>query len=1307
VARKKTARHFHTDRLPGGLADQRLPEEFDPAALHQGIHVEREHTRDDRVALEIAMDHLTEDPDYYSKLAKMENSSRQSNPPPERYDMSAEQVRDDWLILQGPEFVTGKKAAINRLTRETKLAIQVLEDYETVLLPPLSTKAWRKVGERGKGSFGAVALWQHRMTGLTVAVKAQKVMDTPRHQERLDLYWRELQGVILCAHPNISQILGFYLPGAQFEEERKTAFGTRKPEADNRYALSVYPAYADATHLVSALADDGPETTLHKKAIHFLGGRAPLYAWVRENLAANAPDEDRAVATALAASDAVVLTKLAATVAYMAKKGVVHRDFRDDNIVLRKAGNHLEPVVIDFGMARFTGIDKAAIMGPGFIMPPEILSHAVGNVWADHTNSSFDAPPSPLLSTLTSSKTDVFQFGTLLYQYFSGTKGFYPYDVRSIVEAIQDAHDEQWPHMLPRSRRHHAWLEQAHDLGNNPVSKTTGRRAVLSVFDISEWVNEWIDRMMTHASFKAAFTDLLSTENAVGQPLLDFNQIEAVLDGRIAADARYSFLVDEIGYYLQEPRDAVYLVGLILNVLGAKTMEPVLPLKNMVPKNYLPLIKKCLDPNPTKRITPQQLFVNMEKIAKKELSAAAVAAAKVGPAYVERARQAGGFPPRRIPRVLEPSLFQYVDMPELVENLVADYDDFLAENKKVTAQKLRKNNPRRRTNPAQAPAGWTPMQGTEEDIRKYSRFLSERRSSTRFAEKMKKTGKTIRQPNPRRRPNPRLDWGGLPNAVRQQVIDIVAQHKEKAAQKAKNQGVSRAEFEKKWARNEHKYFLKVLSMYTESRFQRKRKKRQAAWEKAADRGKLVYAKTPVLLPVYREDWTLGVDRIDAPWLAGYREASRRLGPSDPDDVVVEERLYEVREAKFSSDGEIYPGERVPYFVVEDLFMGHTTVFSLTGAFGDPEIITGKLAQLQLDAPTKVEGRSCEELTEPSQQAMCEEISLYFGGEQTKLFLEPRWEGFALTVAARVDPFLLVNVVDAIVQSFNLQRPVQKLWPAEVAEIAGMRSNIVVQIDVPPAVKRPKKFEEHTLERRPIYEKLEYDPQYFVQAPFVSRDFIPSISVDEITQEDVIQGFRPESALSFGEAISQLAPALRQFGMKGVPEGWELGLDKTDRPGLIEEKWRSTHTLYFVRKDGSWMVRISDNARGEWPYTGARWTVDVIPTEPHPTNPNRLLISQDRKAFFANPMLDLQEGTPLAYKHFEISPFIGEIEIPVYDRFGHSLLAAIVAMDEKKARTPNPRRRRNPAGWLLPAAYSLTSAVALGASLFDLRQSLTK
>jgi len=37
-----------------------------------GQKVEKEHTTDIKIAKEIARDHLTEDPDYYTKLAKME-----------------------------------------------------------------------------------------------------------------------------------------------------------------------------------------------------------------------------------------------------------------------------------------------------------------------------------------------------------------------------------------------------------------------------------------------------------------------------------------------------------------------------------------------------------------------------------------------------------------------------------------------------------------------------------------------------------------------------------------------------------------------------------------------------------------------------------------------------------------------------------------------------------------------------------------------------------------------------------------------------------------------------------------------------------------------------------------------------------------------------------------------------------------------------------------------------------------------------------------------------------------------------------
>lgn len=62
----------HQDRLPGGLADQSTPDQFDPADLQKGLQVELEHTKDHALAQEIAMDHLTEDPDYYNKLDELE-----------------------------------------------------------------------------------------------------------------------------------------------------------------------------------------------------------------------------------------------------------------------------------------------------------------------------------------------------------------------------------------------------------------------------------------------------------------------------------------------------------------------------------------------------------------------------------------------------------------------------------------------------------------------------------------------------------------------------------------------------------------------------------------------------------------------------------------------------------------------------------------------------------------------------------------------------------------------------------------------------------------------------------------------------------------------------------------------------------------------------------------------------------------------------------------------------------------------------------------------------------------------------------
>lgn len=56
------------DNIPGGKGDKLTDNEVDPKELKMGIKVELEHTGDPDIAKEIALDHLAEDPKYYSKL---------------------------------------------------------------------------------------------------------------------------------------------------------------------------------------------------------------------------------------------------------------------------------------------------------------------------------------------------------------------------------------------------------------------------------------------------------------------------------------------------------------------------------------------------------------------------------------------------------------------------------------------------------------------------------------------------------------------------------------------------------------------------------------------------------------------------------------------------------------------------------------------------------------------------------------------------------------------------------------------------------------------------------------------------------------------------------------------------------------------------------------------------------------------------------------------------------------------------------------------------------------------------------------
>ena len=73
------------DMVPGGLSDNMTAQELADkhgvdvaeieAAIEKGVKVEMEHTDDEKIAHEVAMDHIFEDPKYYDKLANMENES--------------------------------------------------------------------------------------------------------------------------------------------------------------------------------------------------------------------------------------------------------------------------------------------------------------------------------------------------------------------------------------------------------------------------------------------------------------------------------------------------------------------------------------------------------------------------------------------------------------------------------------------------------------------------------------------------------------------------------------------------------------------------------------------------------------------------------------------------------------------------------------------------------------------------------------------------------------------------------------------------------------------------------------------------------------------------------------------------------------------------------------------------------------------------------------------------------------------------------------------------------------------------------
>lgn len=67
------------DLIKGGKGDKYTPRNVDSNQLTMGIKVEMEHTNNKQLAQEIALDHLAEDPMYYTKLKKVHKENLKIN----------------------------------------------------------------------------------------------------------------------------------------------------------------------------------------------------------------------------------------------------------------------------------------------------------------------------------------------------------------------------------------------------------------------------------------------------------------------------------------------------------------------------------------------------------------------------------------------------------------------------------------------------------------------------------------------------------------------------------------------------------------------------------------------------------------------------------------------------------------------------------------------------------------------------------------------------------------------------------------------------------------------------------------------------------------------------------------------------------------------------------------------------------------------------------------------------------------------------------------------------------------------------
>lgn len=132
------------------------------AQIKKGIEIEKEHTNDKEKATEIAMDHVTEFPDYYDRIEKMEKGAEK--------DWGNEKVNE------------GTKSLIKRLIREK---FDIKQNVLDILEPFDSIKKIKINGKNVYALFGDVDYYENKESILALKRKSNVKLNNDNYDNFL------------------------------------------------------------------------------------------------------------------------------------------------------------------------------------------------------------------------------------------------------------------------------------------------------------------------------------------------------------------------------------------------------------------------------------------------------------------------------------------------------------------------------------------------------------------------------------------------------------------------------------------------------------------------------------------------------------------------------------------------------------------------------------------------------------------------------------------------------------------------------------------------------------------------------------------------------------------------------------------------------------------------------------------------------------------------------------------------------------------------------------------------------------------